>query len=54
MPDMDTKTVKVDTRVSPQEKELMRRAAEKSDRKLSAWIRWKLLRGLKPAEAPGP
>ena len=40
----DTKATRLDMRVSEEEKELFRRAAEKDGRSLSNWIRDRLLK----------
>jgi uncharacterized protein (DUF1778 family) len=43
----ESKTIRLDMRVSPEEKELYQRAAEKDGRSLSNWIRDRLNRAAK-------
>lgn len=40
----DTKSVRLDMRISPEDKELFQRAAEKDGRSMSNWIRDRLLK----------
>jgi uncharacterized protein (DUF1778 family) len=40
----DTKSVRLDMRISPEDKDLFQRAAEKDGRSMSNWIRERLLK----------
>jgi uncharacterized protein (DUF1778 family) len=43
----DTKSVRLDMRISPEDKDLFQRAAEKDGRSMSNWIRDRLLKAAK-------